>query len=311
MGWGLPVSVVVASTRDMPGTAWQALLRARLSAAYALRLYLPASRLAAHLRDRARRWRGHSAAASRRRLPGLAWSQFVARRPVLLVEPEKRDGNVSMSELAVLAQIAAAVPAGSDIIEIGTFDGRTTLNLAVNSRRAVSIFTLDLPGGADTALAVETSERRYIDKPQPGARLRDCAAPWWVYADRVIQLIGDSATFDWLAYFGRAGLVFVDGAHSYDYVRKDSETALALVRPEGVVIWHDYGVWPGVTSALEELERERGLDLRHIRGTSLVVWRAPAVNLVPEPGAGHLPGDGLELAPTEMPADFGKLSALD
>ena len=46
--------------------------------------------------------------------------------------------------------------------------------------------------------------------------------------------------------------------------------------PGGMVIWHDYGVWPGVTRALEELEASRNLGLRHIRGTSLVFWRAPA-----------------------------------
>jgi hypothetical protein len=40
------------------------------------------------------------------------------------------------------------------------------------------------------------------------------------------------------------------------------------------VVWHDYGVWEGVTLALEELDAERKLGLRHVRGTSLVIWRA-------------------------------------
>ena len=73
---------------------------------------------------------------------------------------------------------------------------------------------------------------------------------------------------------GRAGLVFVDGSHAYDYAKKDSETAMRLVRPRGIVLWHDYGVWPGVTQALEELEAARRPWLVHIRGTSLVFWRA-------------------------------------
>ena len=104
--------------------------------------------------------------------------------------------------------------------------------------------------------------------------MRSCGGPWRVYADRVARLSGDSATFDWSPHVGRAGLVFVDGSHAYDYVRKDSETAMRLVRPGGVVLWHDYGVWPGVTQALEELETARHLGLVHIRGTSLVFWRA-------------------------------------
>ena len=40
------------------------------------------------------------------------------------------------------------------------------------------------------------------------------------------------------------------------------------------MLWHDYGVWPGVTQALEELEAARRLGLVNIRGTSLVFWRA-------------------------------------
>ena len=72
---------------------------------------------------------------------------------------------------------------------------------------------------------------------------------------------------------GRAGLVFVDGSHAYDYVVADTDTALRLVANKGMVIWHDYGVWDGVTRALEEIETSRHLGLRHVRGTSLVVWQ--------------------------------------
>ena len=92
-------------------------------------------------------------------------------------------------------------------------------------------------------------------------------------AGRIIQLYGDSAQFDWSPHLGRAGLVFVDGSHAYDYVIADSDTAFRLVAKKGMVIWHDYGVWDGVTRALEEIEASRYLGLRHVRGTSLVVWK--------------------------------------
>jgi len=99
------------------------------------------------------------------------------------------------------------------------------------------------------------------------------------YSDRdtIMGLYGfgqDPATFDFSAHHGRAGLVFVDGSHSYEYVIADTETAARLVAPKGVVIWHDYGVWEGVTRALEEIEASRHLGLRHVRGTSLVVWKS-------------------------------------
>jgi len=50
---------------------------------------------------------------------------------------------------------------------------------------------------------------------------------------------------------------------------------MRLVRPGGIVLWHDYGVWPGVTRALDELEAARRFGLANVRGSSLVFWRAP------------------------------------
>jgi hypothetical protein len=244
-----------------------------MAGAYALHGYLPVSLAARALRQQLRRLRG-KASAPAPRLTQKSWPQVLKSRPICLTETGKSDGNVRVSELAILALAAADVPAGGEIIEIGTFDGRTALNLAINAPHGVSIATLDLPAGQASALAIEASERRYVDKPSPGARLRACDEIWAGAARRVTQLRGDSATYDWSPHHGRAGLVFVDGSHAYDYVRKDTDTAMRLVRPGGVVLWHDYGVWPGVNQALEELESGRHLGLVNIKGTSLVFWRA-------------------------------------
>src|SRR5262249_13779523 len=167
----------------------------------------------------------------------------------------------------------AGILPGSLVVEIGTFDGRTTLNLAVNAADA-DVFTLDLPPDERAAFALAPGERQYVDKPQPGARFRAAGPRWQAAARRITQLLGASATYDWSPYRGRAGLVFVDGSHAYDYVRKDSETAMGLVAAGGTVLWHDYGRWEGVSRALDELEAQRRLGLCHIAGTSLVAWRA-------------------------------------
>jgi predicted O-methyltransferase YrrM len=249
-------------------------LQARLAGVFALGLYLPLSMLARRLRDRSRARRGVRRDTRATALPQAAWTDVLARHPIRLVETSKADGNVNLAELAVLAQAAAAIPAGTIVVEIGTFDGRTTLNLAVNATAQAKVLTLDLPPAERAAFALAPGERQYVDKPQPGARFRDAGSPWREAAGRITQLLGDSATFDWAPYAGRAGLVFVDGSHAYEYVRKDSETAMRLVAKGGVVLWHDYGRWEGVTRALEEFEAQRRLGLRHIAGTSLVAWKA-------------------------------------
>jgi predicted O-methyltransferase YrrM len=248
-------------------------IAARLRGVYALSVYLPVSLMARRLRDASRARRGVHRHAHATALPQTAWSEALRRRPIRLVETDKADGNVNLAELAILAQAAAAIPPGSIVVEIGTFDGRTTLNLAVNAADA-RVFTLDLPPDEHAAFALAPGERQYVDKPQPGARFRACDPAWQGAARRITQLLGDSATFDWTPYAGRAGLVFVDGSHAYDYVRKDSETAMRLVAPGGIVLWHDYGRWEGVSRALDELEAQRRLGLRWIAGTSLVVWRS-------------------------------------
>lgn len=250
-------------------------LKARLSAVYALRVYLPCSEMARAVRMRSRARRGvKNRHEQLTRLPQVWWSRVIASRPVHLVEARKANGNVRVSELAVLAKASAATASGREIVEIGTFDGRTTLNLAINGPADSPVFTLDLPPDLPTQFQLDRGERHFVDKPAPGERFRNCATPWVPSASRIVQLLGDSATFDWSPHHGKAGLVFVDGSHAYDYARKDSETAFGLVAPGGMVLWHDYGVWQEVTRALEELEAKHRLGLRHIRGTSLVFWRA-------------------------------------
>jgi hypothetical protein len=247
-------------------------IAARARGVFALSVYLPVSLLARRLRDASRERRGVHRHAHATALPQVAWTEVLMRRPIRLVETSKADGNVNLGELAILAQAAVAIPSGSSVVEIGTFDGRTTLNLAVNAANA-HVFTLDLPPEERAAFALAPGERQYVDKPQPGARFRACGPAWLGAARRITQLLGDSATFDWAPHEGKAGLVFVDGSHAYDYVRRDSATAMRLVTKGGLVLWHDYGRWEGVSRALDELEAERRLGLRHIAGTSLVVWR--------------------------------------
>jgi len=159
------------------------------------------------------------------------------------------------------------------MVEIGTFDGRTTLNLALNAPPHLNVFTLDLPPAVAPRFDLAPGERTYVEKPRSGRRFREAPPEWTQATSRITQLMGDSAAFDWSPHFGRAGLVFVDGSHAYDYVMADSDTAFRLVADKGMVIWHDYGVWEGVTRALEQIESSRHLGLRHVRGTSLVVWR--------------------------------------
>ena len=151
---------------------------------------------------------------------------------------------------------------------------RYCLDHAINAPAHITVYTLDLPPDTAPRFELAPGERVFVEKPRSGRHFVEAAPQWRTAAARITQAFGDSATFDWSAHHGRAGLVFVDGSHAYDYVLADTETALRLIAPGRLVIWHDYGVWEGVTRALEEIEASRRLGLRHIRGTSLVVWKS-------------------------------------
>ena len=85
-----------------------------------------------------------------------------------------------------------------------------------------------------------------------------------MYANRIHQLFGDSQTYDFTPYYGSVDLVFVDGCHHYEFVLRDSQNALKMMSPDGVVIWHDYASYaPGVVQALDGTrELIEGLDQR-------------------------------------------------
>ena len=72
------------------------------------------------------------------------------------------------------------------------------------------------------------------------------------YANRVTQLLGDSAEFDW-DEFSPFDFILIDGCHTYEYAVADTRNALRVVRPGGVIVWHDYGMLEDVSLAVDEI----------------------------------------------------------
>jgi predicted O-methyltransferase YrrM len=76
--------------------------------------------------------------------------------------------------------------------------------------------------------------------------------------NKITCLFGDSAEFDFSPFRRKADFFFIDGAHSYDYVKSDTFNALKCCHPGSVIAWHDYGRSGvnGVTKWLHELAKE-------------------------------------------------------
>jgi len=126
------------------------------------------------------------------------------------------------------------------VFEIGTLRGYTALHMAMNTGPECRIVTLDLPKntGTEPTPKLRTTLMADIHCRMDVKEYCFSSTP---HEAKIQPLFGDSATFDFSPYLGKVDLFFIDGAHSYEYVRSDSENALQCVRPGGVIAWHDFG----------------------------------------------------------------------
>lgn len=188
---------------------------------------------------------------------------------VVLAPVKARMHNTSAFELLSVCALLKDSNA-TTVFEIGTYDGRTTMAMALNLANENSrIFTLNLPD-ATQEVSLDTSKvdiqlaskvisgERFLNTPQQSI---------------ITQLWGDSATFDFSPYYNSVDFIFIDGAHSEHYVKNDTEKALQLIKKTGgVIVWHDAHLF-GVVKYLEPLVKQNKLPLYFIENTTLAVAR--------------------------------------
>lgn len=170
-------------------------------------------------------------------------------------------GNVQPLELMVLATTCAFLTPRR-IFEFGTFDGMTTLHLAMNTPGDTVITTLDLHPN-DPARQEDTVDTTIYRDIEVGRRFRDHPL-----ASKVRQVFSDSTCLDTTPYRAQQDVIFIDGGHEYSIVRSDTLKALEMVTPGGIIFWHDYYYHHfGVYTWLNELAATR--DLATVPGTTL------------------------------------------
>jgi hypothetical protein len=137
------------------------------------------------------------------------------------------------------------------LLEIGTYFGYTTRVLALNFP-ATTIHTVDLPEAFDEsndAGNIPKDDYHLIKSRRVGEAFRSDPS-----LGNIIQHFGDSATWDF-EKVRDATFFFIDGSHTYEYVRNDTEKCLALCKDrQATILWHDCDhAHPGVLRYLAEL----------------------------------------------------------
>lgn len=202
--------------------------------------------------------------------PGMETEvNFIGRGPI------QAQGSTSDAESWILAVLAKRARC---LFEFGTCTGRTAYLWARNSPADARVITITLAPEQVNQYHRDDAD----DETDTAAALSESAYASFLYSgtpseSKIEQLFGDSKALDASRWAEQCDLVFVDGSHAYSYVKSDSEKALALVRPGGLVLWHDYAGpshSPGVYRALNELREQ--LPLVRIADTMLVAYRRPA-----------------------------------
>jgi len=168
--------------------------------------------------------------------------------------------------IAALAQGLSAIT----FFEIGTNRGRTSWTVAVNNPE-LAVYTLDIALTAssdDVALELGTDDRHFFRPGEAcGEAFRDTPE-----AARITQLWGDSATFDFSPFEATIDLIYIDGGHSYDYVKSDTENALKVLSPTGTIVWDDYGSHPGVYQLVNEVAPTLDAPVYHVFGSRMAIY---------------------------------------
>jgi len=205
-------------------------------------------------------------------IPVLPLGEILGARKaaIRLMVQKYEDGILPFHEaLALLSILVAENP--REALEIGTFMGHTTKALAENLAEG-RIHTVDLPPDfspqTDSNGGPPKDDFHLIARRVVGREFQGQAV-----AQRIRQHFGDSAVIDFQE-FGHPTFFFIDGAHTYEYCKQDSEKCFVQCGGKGVFLWHDCDdTHPGVVKFILEW-RGLGRNISRIEGTALAYWKS-------------------------------------
>ena len=174
-------------------------------------------------------------------------------------------GWLSIDEAVLLSALASSVPDDRDIVEIGSFFGRSTIALAtgVHSDGNTRIHAVDPHLGLAGIHQSSTLEgfRRNL-------RLRDVEEGVSIHLARSVDCASE--------WRGRkVGLLFIDADHSFPSVKEDYESWIPHVVDTGRVAFHDVNQ-AGPNRLVRKLLRCRHMRPLGLRDSTFVFQKSPS-----------------------------------
>jgi O-methyltransferase len=166
--------------------------------------------------------------------------------------PMQRDLGVSTQELNILNKVVGHFRP-QKVVEFGTAEGRTAVNIAMQLPPDGEIITLDLP-------------------PVPGKN--EVGYFYWDHPvkSKIKQVFCGVGTWDSKPHRQSAEVVFCDACDLMPGIAAEVYQAFSVVKPGGIIFRHDYGTVKATTIFWNWLARE--LPVWNIQDTTLLCLRA-------------------------------------
>lgn len=154
-------------------------------------------------------------------------------------------GFLSPDEMELLYRLASEVPKDGVIVEIGSFQGKSTVCLGLGAKQ---------PGAwvwaVDPHYDYMVNEQTHYGMENHAALLKNLVDFEVADRVRVVALSSDLARHSW---YTTIDLVWIDGSHEYRDVSTDLKGWAFHLGDSGVIVLHDSsGHFPDVTRALNE-----------------------------------------------------------
>ncbi len=173
------------------------------------------------------------------------------------------EGGSWITDLALLKSLASRYQT-CDYLEIGTWRGESIANVAdVNESHCVSINL-----SPEQIISMGFAEKY---AKEHGCLIKDRKNIQTIYAD--------SLNFDFESMNKKFDLIFVDGNHSYDAVKSDTQNVFKLLKNDkSIIVWHDYSFDPVtprhsvIAAILDGVPKEEHQHLYHVSNTLCAIY---------------------------------------
>ena len=185
----------------------------------------------------------------------------------------KELGVISPLEMEVIATLCTFFRPPR-FVEVGVFEGKTARGILSASPWIKEYVGIDMD---PEKLSPEFCSSFATYRDQATGKFLDPKAIRGQYAIHDprfrLMLLNDASDLK-PEIFQPYNMVFIDGDHSYEAVKRDTEIVMEGIAGRGLVLWHDYG-WSGVLKLIDErnLKDEKSETICHVTGTSICFER--------------------------------------